>query len=121
MDALLRGIELFNNREFFLSHEVLEEVWRPERGPRRLFLQAIIHVAVGFHHYQRGNRTGASRQLAKALRKLDGYLPAFESVDTARLYCDALAVLNQIGASAALSVYPQIHPASACGFKSTPP
>jgi len=48
MDPLLhRGIELFNDAKFFECHEVLEEAWTPERGPRRLFLQALIHVAVG--------------------------------------------------------------------------
>ena len=40
MDRLLRrGIQLFNDGEFFECHEVLEEAWTPERGPRRLFLQ----------------------------------------------------------------------------------
>ena len=30
MDEMVqRGIELFNAREFFESHEVLEEVWTP--------------------------------------------------------------------------------------------
>jgi uncharacterized protein len=51
MDELLqRGIGLFNNREFFQCHEGLEEAWTAEVGPRRLFLQALIHLAVGFYH-----------------------------------------------------------------------
>ena len=38
VDGLLqRGIELYNAGEFFEAHEVLEEAWTPERGPRRLF------------------------------------------------------------------------------------
>ena len=38
MDHLLeRGISLFNHGEFFECHEVLEEAWTPQRGPRRLF------------------------------------------------------------------------------------
>src|SRR5260370_13907254 len=52
MDELLRkGILLFNNCDFFQCHEVLEEAWTKEVGPRRLFLQALIHVAVGFYHW----------------------------------------------------------------------
>jgi uncharacterized protein len=46
-ERLSQGIELFNRCEFFRCHEVLEEVWRFERGCRRQFLQAVIHVAVG--------------------------------------------------------------------------
>jgi uncharacterized protein len=110
MDPLLRrGIELFNNREFFDCHEVLEEAWTPEHGPRRLFLQAVIHVAVGFYHCQRGNRMGACRQLRKALRKLSRYLPSCESIDTARLYRDASVVLAEIEAGAPVREYPRIH------------
>lgn len=104
-----KGIQLFNRREFFECHEVLEEVWTPEQGPRRLFLQALIHVAVGFYHHTRGNPTGAIRQLRKALRKLAGFLPVCEGMDTARLHEEALAVLRQIEDGSEVAVYPAIH------------
>jgi predicted metal-dependent hydrolase len=109
MDERLRtGIELFNNREFFDCHEVLEEAWTPERGPRREFLQALIHVAVGFHHCQRGNSAGACGQLHKGLRKLAGYLPECEGIDTERLHRETLAVLERIEAGTAVPEYPRI-------------
>jgi len=109
MDERLRtGIELFNNREFFHCHEVLEEAWTPERGPRREFLQALIHVAVGFYHSQRGNSAGACGQLRKGLRKLGVYLPEYESVDTVRLYRETGAMLERIEGGAAVPEYPRI-------------
>ncbi|MDX2154216.1 MAG: DUF309 domain-containing protein [Bryobacteraceae bacterium] len=83
--GLERGVLLFNEGAYFEAHEVLEEVWTPERGVRRLFLQSLIHFAVGLYHYERGNSIGAELQLRKALRKLRPHLPAFEGVDTARL------------------------------------
>jgi hypothetical protein len=83
---LARGIELFNRREFFECHEVLETEWTRARGARRLFLQALIHLAVGFHHHQQGNCDGRDRQLDKGLGKLAGYLPTYEGIDTAGLY-----------------------------------
>jgi uncharacterized protein len=110
-DLLQAGIELFNREEFFRCHEVLEEAWTPERGPRRLFLQSLIHVAVGLYHWQRGNPVGASRQLRKAIRKLEPYLPACEGVDTARLYIDAGAALAAVE-SGAITEYPRIHPSA---------
>jgi len=55
----------FNNCDFFQCHEVLEEAWTKEVGPRRLFLQALIHLAVGFYHCERGNPAGANSQLKK--------------------------------------------------------
>jgi uncharacterized protein len=109
MDVLLqRGIQLFNQREFFECHEVWEELWTPERGPRRLFLQSLIHFAVGLYHTQRANPVGASRQLRKGLRKLAAYLPACESIDTARLHGDGSIALERIEAGAPFEV-PRIH------------
>ena len=93
-DGFQRGIELFNRGEFFQSHEVLEDVWTLERGPRRLFLQSIIHVAVGLHHHHNGNPAGAEKQLRKALKKLANYRPACEGIDTARLFRDTQACLD---------------------------
>ena len=110
MDPLLeRGIVLFNRGEYFECHEVLEEAWTPERGERRLFLQSLIHVAVGFYHHTRGNPVGALRQLRKGLRKLAAYVPVCERVDTARLQREAMVVLASIESGATVSSYPRIH------------
>ena len=81
-----RGLELFNQREFFTCHEVWEEIWRPSRQPERLFLQGLIHFAVAFYHEQQKNPEGAKRQLSKGLRKLAGYLPRFAGIETRPLY-----------------------------------
>ena len=62
--------------------------------PRRLFLQSLIHFAVGLYHAERGNPVGAARQLRKGLRKLAGYLPACEGIDTARLHAEGLIGLG---------------------------
>src|SRR5438093_1596623 len=103
-----RGIDLFNAGEFYECHEVLEDVWRPSRGAQRFFLQALIHFAVGFYHHQQGNPAGAELQLRKGLRKLAGYLPAFEGVDTARLYRDGQMTLQTILAGGTIRDFPKI-------------
>ena len=109
MDPLLaRGIEHFNRGEFFEAHEVWEEAWTPERDPRRLFLQSLIHVAVGSYHATRGNPAGACRQLRKALRKMAAFVPEYESVNTARLSRDARALLELVEAGASVARYPVI-------------
>lgn len=92
----LRGLALYRAGEFFACHEVLEELWTPMRGPHRLFLQALIHFAVAFYHLQRHNPLGSQRQLRKALRKLEGYLPRYQGVDTATLHREGQACLGRI-------------------------
>jgi predicted metal-dependent hydrolase len=108
-ERVLHGIDLFNTRQFFVCHEVLEEVWTPERGPRRLFLQSLIHLAVGLYHWEQANPEGAIRQFRKGLRKLGAYLPECEGIDTARLHADAVRALHAIEAGARGWEYPKIH------------
>lgn len=92
-----------------MCHEVLEEIWTPERGPRRLFLQALIHFAVAFYHDSRGNPVGATRQLRKGMRKIAAYLPVCEEIDTARLDRDGRAAVAITQAGGKLADYPRIH------------
>jgi len=92
----LRGIALYQTREFFECHEVLEELWTPMRGPHRLFLQALIHFAVAFYHQQKHNPVGAQGQLRKALRKIEPYLPLYQGIDTATLHQEGQACLTRI-------------------------
>jgi predicted metal-dependent hydrolase len=99
-----RGIELFNAREFYECHEVLEDLWRPAQGADRFFLQAIIHIAVGFYHHQQGNPEGAEKQLRKGLRKLAVY----DGVNTVKLYREAQAALDLILAGGAIDQFPVI-------------
>ena len=48
----LKGIELFNQREFFECHDELEEVWTETLGPEREFYQGLIHAAVCLFHFE---------------------------------------------------------------------
>ena len=105
---LRHGIDLFNRGAFFECHEALEEIWTPERGPRRLFLQSIIHIAVAFYHVQRGNRLGAERQLRKGLQKMAAYLPECEGMCTEELYRAALEALERIRRGEDIGEFPKI-------------
>jgi predicted metal-dependent hydrolase len=102
------GIELFNREQFFECHEVLEELWRAAENDTRMFLQALIHLAVAFHHYRRDNITGARRQLDKSLRKLAFSLPEFAGVDTAALHRNAKGCAEEIGRGRRLQRFPRI-------------
>ncbi|MCW5977266.1 MAG: DUF309 domain-containing protein [Bryobacteraceae bacterium] len=105
-----RGVELFNRGDFFECHEVLEEIWTPARQPERWFLQSLIHFAVGFHHHRRGNVIGAVRQLTKGLRKIQGYLPEWGGVRTARIEREVRRCLAVIEAGGAVDAFPCIEP-----------
>jgi len=61
--GLLAGIELFNAREFYECHEVLEEIWLAEPERIRTLYQGILQVGVAFYHLGRGNFRGATSLL----------------------------------------------------------
>lgn len=77
------AVTLFNQRQFFECHEVLEDLWRPlSPGPEKQFLQGLLQIGVGFHHLLNNNYTGAKNLLRAGLEKLEsveadpqGYTP----------------------------------------------
>jgi len=83
--AYAKGISLFNQRHFFDAHEVLEDVWRETHGPARSFLQGLIQIAVGLHHYGTGNREGARSLLRRGLTRLEPYPARYGGINVAAL------------------------------------
>ncbi len=85
MDRIRDGLRLFNERYFFEAHEVLEDVWHRDRGPSRLFLQGLIQVCAGFHHYQNGNPRGAAELLQRGSDKMRRYPDEYLGLDAKAL------------------------------------
>jgi predicted metal-dependent hydrolase len=85
LDPISEGIRLFNEEFFFEAHEVLEDVWRVERGKPRLFLQGLIQVCAGYHHFQNGNLVGAITLLQRGADKMRNYPSRYLGIDAAGL------------------------------------
>jgi predicted metal-dependent hydrolase len=84
---LAEGVTLFNEREFFACHDVLEEVWSETLADRE-FYQGLIHAAVALFHFGEGNLGGARKMAASALRYLQPFRPVCRGVDVERLMVD---------------------------------
>lgn len=85
LDRIRDGLRLFNERYFFEAHEALEEVWHKEHGESRLFLQGLIQICAGFHHYQNGNLRGAADLLKRGTEKMRKYPDQYLGLDAAHL------------------------------------
>lgn len=77
----LKGIEYFNDCEFFEAHETWEELWTEYRGPGRKFYQGLIQVAVALHHFGNGNIRGARKVYLTSRGYLDEYGSHYEGLD----------------------------------------
>ena len=80
-NQLDRGIDLFNQREFYECHDTIEEIWLQESSDRQPFLQGLIQAAVAFHHYEHGKWGAARSMLQMAIGKLSPYLNAFDGLE----------------------------------------
>ncbi|MBA3364522.1 MAG: DUF309 domain-containing protein [Actinobacteria bacterium] len=80
-DSLSHGLDLIRRDEYFAAHEVLEDAWRAAAPSEKAFFQGLVHVAVAWYQAGRGNRTGCTRQLEKAARRLGPFAPEYRGVD----------------------------------------
>jgi ribulose-phosphate 3-epimerase len=80
-DGLARGVELFNNGEFWEAHEAWEGAWMPHRHqPEGDFYKGLVQVAAGFYHYRRRNRNGALIKWRDGADYLRRFVPEREGI-----------------------------------------
>ena len=77
----LKGIEYFNECEFFEAHEAWEELWTEYRGDSRKFYQGLIQAAVALHHFGNGNIRGARKVYGSSSKYLETFRPRHIGLD----------------------------------------
>jgi predicted metal-dependent hydrolase len=79
MDARLReGIRLFNERQFFASHEALESFYRETEAKNKAFLEGLIQLAVAFRIFSEfGEVKGPVRMIYQSLIRFENFSPAY--------------------------------------------
>lgn len=102
----LKGIEYFNDCEYYESHEVWEELWTEYRGPSRRFYQGLIQVAVALHHFGNGNIRGAKKVYLSSLEYLNAYRPEHLGLDLEKLLVELERCFAEVMASE--EQFPQI-------------
>lgn len=84
-DPVREGARLFNEGHFFEAHEVWEDAWHEARGEPRRFLQGLIQIAAGLHHFQNGNVRSAIALLGRGAEKVRGYPSAYMGLEAGEL------------------------------------
>ncbi len=78
-------VHLFNSRDYFEAHEVLEDLWVVEVPPLKNYYKGLIQAAVALCHWERGNHSGARKLWLSARGYLRSYPPAFEGLRLSQL------------------------------------
>jgi uncharacterized protein len=105
-----RGVELFNDRQFWHAHEAWEELWLAETGDGKLFLQGLIQLAAAYHHVQRGTFSGGIRLFDAALEKLSRFPEGTRGIDRGEAVAAAIEHRKKIarGEHIAAEEYPKL-------------
>lgn len=83
-----RGIELFNEKEFFECHEVIEDLWLATQDEYKDLYKGVIQAAVALHHLGRGNLRGAQKVYGTSCKYLQKYVPEALGLNVEKLLSD---------------------------------
>ena len=88
-EIALRGLEDFNQGQFFEAHETLETAWNMDTSPGRELYRAILQVAVVYLQIERGNYPGAMKMFLRLRQWIDPLPETCRGVNVAQLRADA--------------------------------
>jgi len=63
--TLRAAVRQFNDGDYFVCHETLEELWLDAQEPLRSLYQGVLQIGVGLLHLERGNENGARTLLER--------------------------------------------------------
>lgn len=101
---------LFNEREYYAAHDVLEHLWLGSEGEQHTFYKALIQLAGGFVHLQHqhrepdhrihGRRLRPAARLFKRCAELLEPLPdSYEGLDVVAIRALALGQADELARS----------------------
>jgi len=101
---------LFNEREYYAAHDVLEYLWLDSEGEQHTFYKALIQLAGGFVHLQlqhrepghhiHGRRLRPAARLFRRCAELLAPLPSpYDGVDVAAVRMLALGQADELARS----------------------
>ena len=108
------GIARFNNGEYWLAHEALEDAWIAETASIRDLYRGILQTAVVYYHISQNNFVGALKVYQRSQKWLDKWPAICCGVDVDQLRTDldaAIIEVRRLGAEdlAEFDLYPQIN------------
>jgi len=93
---VVEGLRLFNKKQFFESHEELEDAWRDEKGSIRYLYQGMLQAAVTYFHITRGNYEGAVKLYERCMKLLREYPDVCRGIQVGKLKKDLNDVIQAV-------------------------
>ncbi|MFC2088757.1 DUF309 domain-containing protein [Calditrichota bacterium] len=87
------GLKLYRSGDFFMAHEIWEDMWHNKNFTDRKFIQGLIQLSASFYKIQTGNIRGARSLLEKSKNKFEEYKGIHRNINVDQLKTE----LNIIG------------------------
>ncbi len=68
------GIENFNDGQYYLAHDLFEDLWHDTQEPERRWIHGIVQISVAMYHKLNGNINGAILLLAEGIARITSSL-----------------------------------------------
>lgn len=91
-----KGIQLFNEHDFFEAHETWEEVWNMASGEKARFYQGIIQIAVTLEHMCRNNPRGVKKVWRTMVSKFADLPDVYMGINITELLVELHPVIEPI-------------------------
>lgn len=90
------GIRFYNQGEYFLAHEALEDAWNAEGEPERRLYQGILQAAILCMHAKNGNYRGVFKMYARTKVWLGPWSDHCRGLDIGQLRADLAKIVTQV-------------------------
>jgi predicted metal-dependent hydrolase len=91
----VKGIELFDEGQYWEAHEALEAAWKDERGPARHLYKGILQAGVTYLQIERGNFLGMAKMFERSKKWLRPWPGVCRGVDVGQLRQDLAAAAGE--------------------------
>jgi len=88
----LSGLKKYKEGDFFLAHELWEDMWHFKQLKDRIFIQGLIQLSASFIKIQCGNLRGARSLLEKSINKFESYSSIHRNIDVDHLKEELLLI-----------------------------
>jgi len=68
------GIENFNVGQYYIAHDLFEDLWHDTQEPERRWIHGIVQISVAMYHKLNGNINGAILLLAEGIARITSSL-----------------------------------------------
>ncbi|HZD09782.1 MAG TPA: DUF309 domain-containing protein [Candidatus Binatia bacterium] len=91
-DLAVKGIEMFNQGNYYRCHDFLEEAWMKDDSEGRDLYRGMLQVGIAYYQIERDNYRGALKMLLRVQQWLDPLPEVCRGVNVARLREDVQRV-----------------------------